>query len=152
MSKLGLKIFVIFILVALGGLILTSIFINYRFDYYFENYLRNIRKNKVGEKVIPVRGDAREVIDEYLVGKSDRVLMPLPEFARDFIESAFKTVKPEGGIIHFYDYGEEPEVFGPSFEFIKNLDIDRSVELKDKAIVRSYAPNLYHVVLDLLVK
>ncbi len=113
---------------------------------------KNIRKNKVGDKVIPVRGDAREVIDEYLVGKSDRVLMPLPEFARDFIEPAFKTVKPEGGIIHFYDYGEEPEVFGPSFEFIKNLDIDRSVELKDKAIVRSYAPNLYHVVLDLLVE
>jgi len=47
MSKLGLKIFVIFILVSLGGLILTSIFINYRFDFYFENYLRNIRRNKV---------------------------------------------------------------------------------------------------------
>lgn len=47
MSKLALKIFVIFILVSLGGLILTSIFINYRFDFYFENYLRNIRRNKV---------------------------------------------------------------------------------------------------------
>ncbi len=47
MSKLALKIFVIFILVALGGLILTSIFINYRFDFYFENYLRNIRRNRV---------------------------------------------------------------------------------------------------------
>jgi len=113
---------------------------------------RNIRKNKVGDKVIPVKGDARDVIDEYLIGKSDRVLMPLPEFARDFIDYAVKTVKPEGGVIHFYDYGEEPEVFEPSFEFIKDLDIDRSVELKDKAIVRSYAPNLYHVVLDLLLK
>lgn len=47
MSKLGLKIFVIFIIVALGGLILTSFFIDYRFDVYFENYLRNIRRNKV---------------------------------------------------------------------------------------------------------
>ena len=47
MSKLGLKIFIIFILVSLGGLILTSVFINYRFDFYFENYLRDIRKNKV---------------------------------------------------------------------------------------------------------
>lgn len=47
MSKLAMKIFVIFILVSLGGLILTSIFINLRFDYYFENYLKDIRKDKV---------------------------------------------------------------------------------------------------------
>lgn len=47
MSKLAMKIFVIFILVSLGGLILTSIFINLRFDYYFENYLIDIRRDKV---------------------------------------------------------------------------------------------------------
>ena len=47
MSKLGLKIFVVFIIISLAGLILTSLFINYRFDFYFENYIRNIRKNRV---------------------------------------------------------------------------------------------------------
>ncbi|MGM0446592.1 MAG: HAMP domain-containing protein, partial [Bacillota bacterium] len=47
MSRLAMKIFVIFILVSLGGLILTSIFINFRFDYYFENYLKDIRREKV---------------------------------------------------------------------------------------------------------
>lgn len=47
MSKLGLKIFVIFILVSIGGLLFTSLYINYRFDFYFENYLKDIRKSKV---------------------------------------------------------------------------------------------------------
>lgn len=47
MSRLAMKIFVIFILVSLGGLLLTSIFINFRFDYYFENYLKDIRREKV---------------------------------------------------------------------------------------------------------
>ncbi|MCF8001034.1 MAG: HAMP domain-containing histidine kinase [Halanaerobiales bacterium] len=47
MSKLGLKIFIIFILVSIGGLLITSIYINYRFDFYFENYLKDIRKSKV---------------------------------------------------------------------------------------------------------
>jgi len=115
-------------------------------------YMReNIRINKLGESVIPIEGDAREAINEHLAGKSDRVLMPLPEFAREFIGSAFKTLKPEGGVIHFYDYGEEPDLFGPSFEFVRSAASGRSVELKEKTIVRSYAPELYHVVLDLAI-
>ncbi|MFO7814217.1 MAG: HAMP domain-containing sensor histidine kinase [Halanaerobiales bacterium] len=47
MSKLGLKIFIIFIIVSIGGLLITSVYINYRFDFYFENYLKDIRENKV---------------------------------------------------------------------------------------------------------
>ncbi|MCF8009075.1 MAG: hypothetical protein K9K32_04860, partial [Halanaerobiales bacterium] len=47
MNKLGLKIFIIFLLVSIGGLLLTSVFINYRFNFYFENYLRDIREDRV---------------------------------------------------------------------------------------------------------
>lgn len=116
------------------------------------SYMRhNIRVNKLGDVVIPIEGDAREAIDEYIGGKSDRVLMPLPEFGREFFDSALEALKPEGGIIHFYDYGEEPDLFKPSFDFIKSASRGRSVKLRDKRVVRSYAPNLYHVVLDLEV-
>ena len=41
----------------------------------------NVRINKVGARVIPVRGDARAVIEKHLTGVADRVLMPLPESA-----------------------------------------------------------------------
>ncbi len=112
----------------------------------------NVRINKVGGAVVPVLGDAEEVINKHLRGKSDRVLMPLPDFARDFLDSALLTLKPTGGVIHFYDLGEEPNVFDPSLDFVENFVSGREIELKNKRIVRSYAPNLYHVVLDLEVK
>lgn len=113
-------------------------------------YMReNTRINKVSDVVIPIEGDARNVIEEHLQEKSDRILMPLPEFARDFFDAALQSLKPEGGIIHFYDYGEEPQLFQPSFNFVQNNTSSREVDLLEKSVVRSYGPNLYHVVLDL---
>ncbi|KXB06228.1 hypothetical protein AKJ53_00985 [candidate division MSBL1 archaeon SCGC-AAA382F02] len=113
-------------------------------------YMRdNIRINKVSDVVIPIEGDARNVIEEHLQEKSDRILMPLPEFARDFFDAALQSLKPKGGIIHFYDYGEEPQLFQPSFNFVQNNSSSREVDLLEKRVVRSYGPNLYHVVLDL---
>lgn len=113
-------------------------------------YMReNIRRNKTSATVVPIEGDARDAIEEHLQGVSDRVLMPLPDFAKDFFDSAIQTLKSEGGIIHFYDYGEEPDPFGPSLEFARRDAKGRGMEVREKRIVRSYAPDLYHVVLDL---
>lgn len=115
-------------------------------------YMRdNIRVNKVAARVVPIQGDARDVVDRHLKGRADRVLMPLPEFARDFFDIALLALKPEGGVIHFYDFGEEPDLFGPSLEFALKAAGGRKVELTGKRIVRSYAPKVYHVVLDLLI-
>lgn len=113
-------------------------------------YMRhNVRINKVGATVVPIEGDARKVIKSRLKEKADRVLMPLPDFGRDFFDTGVQALKPGGGIIHFYDYGEEPNPFEPSLEFAKEAAEDREVKLIDRRKVRSYAPNLYHVVLDL---
>lgn len=113
-------------------------------------YMReNIRRNKASATVVPIEGDARDAIEEHLRGVSKRVLMPLPEFARDFFNVAIQTLKSEGGIIHFYDYGEEPDPFRSSLEFARQNAKSRGMEVKGKRIIRSYAPNLYHVVLDL---
>lgn len=113
------------------------------------DYMRsNIKVNKVSGKVVPVEGDARNVIENHLRESSDRVLMPLPEFGRDFFDVALSGLRVGGGVVHFYDYGEEPDLFGPSFEFAKS-STDRDIELKGKRVVRSYAPKLYHIVLDL---
>lgn len=113
---------------------------------------KNVKMNKVSGSVVPIQADAREIIKSKLKGKADRVLMPLPEFARDFFDSALEALKPSGGIIHFYDYGEEPNLFEPSFEFARDSVKESSVELEDKRILRSYAPDIYHVVLDLRIE
>jgi tRNA (guanine37-N1)-methyltransferase len=119
------------------------------FDYMKEN----IRINRVGDRVIPILGDAREIVEQRLSGKADRVLMPLPELSRKFFDVAVRALKPAGGIIHFYDYGREPDVFGPSFEFaISAAALEGfGVELLTARKIRSYATRCYHVVLDLLL-
>lgn len=117
-------------------------------------YMReNIRINKVGDRVVPILGDAREVVLQ-LAGRADRVLMPLPELAREFFDVALKALKQDGGVVHFYDYGRQPDIFGPSLEFARNTAAieGREVELLDGRTIRSYAPRCYHIALDLLVR
>jgi tRNA (guanine37-N1)-methyltransferase len=120
----------------------------------FEYMRENIRINKVGDKVVPILGDAREVVKNQLAGKVDRVLMPLPELARDFFDTALAALKQEGGVVHFYDFGEEPDPFAKSSDFVRREGEKRGlkIEVLNKRKVRSYATRCYHVVLDVAVK
>ncbi|MEM2970894.1 MAG: class I SAM-dependent methyltransferase family protein [Candidatus Bathyarchaeia archaeon] len=65
---------------------------------------RNIRLNRVEGKVHPILGDAKQVVNERLVGVADRVIMNLPEKSIEFLNSACKALKPTGGVIHFYSF------------------------------------------------
>ncbi len=65
---------------------------------------KNARLNRVENRVYPIVGDARQVVDEKLHGVADRVIMNLPETANEFIDTACKAVKPSGGTIHFYGF------------------------------------------------
>jgi len=120
----------------------------------FELMLENIRMNRVGDRVTPILGDVRDVVNEKLHGTADRVLMPLPELAREFLEVAVDSLKGSSGIVHFYDVGGEPDVFGPSLNFATDIARKRglSVNLIGQREIRSYATRCYHIVLDLLFK
>ncbi len=120
----------------------------------FRLMCENIRLNRVGGKVVPLLGDAGDVVKKGLEGKADRVLMPLPEFSRNFIDIAVSALKPEGGVIHFYDVGEEPDPFSPSIEFLSEKICKKKFKIKvlERRIIRSYAVRCYHVVLDLLLQ
>jgi len=119
----------------------------------FEYMRENIRINKVGDRVLPILGDAREVIAHQLAGRADRVLMPLPELGREFFEVALQALKPVGGIIHFYDFGEEPNRFSPSFDFTRRFAANKGlkVRLLNSRAIRSYASRCYHIVLDISI-
>jgi len=119
----------------------------------FDYMCTNIRLNKVGDRVVPILGDAREVVEAHLRGKADRVLMPLPELAREFYDVALLALRPDGGVVHLYDFGKEPELFKPSLEFARAAAaaMGRKVELLGNRAIRSYATKVYHVVLDLKV-
>ncbi|NLE06147.1 MAG: class I SAM-dependent methyltransferase family protein [Crenarchaeota archaeon] len=71
----------------------------------FEYMKKNISLNKVTTCVIPLLGDSKEIIESHFQGFADRVLMPLPEKAFEYLPCAISALKPkEGGWIHIHSF------------------------------------------------
>ena len=69
----------------------------------------NVKVNRVENQVYPLLGDARELANGKLCGVADRVIMNLPETAIDFVDAACQTLKPSGGVMHFYGFIRKPD-------------------------------------------
>jgi len=111
----------------------------------------NLKLNKM-HNIKPVLGDAREIVLKDYQNFADRVLMPLPKTAEQFLDVAFSGVK-NGGIIHLYTFdnsdSESREAEERVLEIAKKNGV--SVEILSKRVVRPYAPGTVQVVLDLKV-
>jgi len=59
----------------------------------------NIRLNNVEDRVVPILGDARDVLKD--IKDISRVLMPLPDKAHEFLADVVKL--PNVNAIHYYD-------------------------------------------------
>jgi tRNA (guanine37-N1)-methyltransferase len=112
---------------------------------------QNIRGNRVENQVIPLEGDAKQIVTQRLVGVADRVIMNLPEKAVEFIETACRAVKPAGGIVHYYAFIRLPDsVENAQLRFSEAVkQAGRKVDafLLAKA-VRETAPFEWQIVLD----
>jgi tRNA (guanine37-N1)-methyltransferase len=112
---------------------------------------RNIRLNRVENRVIPIQGDAREAIADKLLGVADRVIMNLPEKAIAFVDTACKAIKPAGGTVHYYAFIRLPD----SLENAQ-LRFSEAVEKAGRKVgsflfaktIRATAPYEWQVVLD----
>jgi tRNA (guanine37-N1)-methyltransferase len=111
----------------------------------------NTRINRVEKQVYSMLGDARELACGKLQGVADRVIMNLPETAIDFTDAACQTLKPAGGIAHFYGFVRKPD----TMEDLK-ARFTRLVEQQGRKVtgfqcvksVRETAPYEQQVVLD----
>jgi len=117
----------------------------------------NIKLNKVGERIVPIHGDAKNVIEESLQDVADRVLMPLPKRAYEYLDYAVLALKRTGGCIHYYDFehakkDESPveKVKAKVNEKLRNLSGDAKASFG--RVVRTTGPNWYQVSLDLHLK
>lgn len=120
----------------------------------YKYMLENVKLNKVENTVIPILGDAAKVIEEKLVGSSNRVLMPLPELALEYLSYAIKALKGRKGYVHVYLHVKT----SPKESFIekaKNIVFSKLEEIGVRAKllfsrkVRMVGPRRYQVVLDL---
>jgi tRNA (guanine37-N1)-methyltransferase len=119
-------------------------------------YMReNILLNKVVGRVVPIEGDAEATIEGRLQGSAHRVLMPLPERAADFLDSALSALRPQEGWIHYYafehaDKKEDP-VEKTKTKLLRRLRRSVVCELPFGRIVRQTGPNWYQVAVDVRV-
>jgi len=117
----------------------------------------NVKLNKVEKRVVPVQGDARKVVEERLRNVADRVIMPLPERAYEYLDCAVLALKPNGGRIHYYDFehakkGENP-IEKTELKVSEKLQmLGANFKVAFGRIVRTTGPNWYQVVLDIEVK
>jgi tRNA (guanine37-N1)-methyltransferase len=112
----------------------------------------NVRMNKVQEKVEPVLGDVKKASKPFY-GKCDRVVMPLPKEGYKFLGEAFACLKPRGGIIHFYSYNHEDDLFSEAEDIVRKAakKSSRSMKILARRKVLPYGPRVFKVCLDIKV-
>jgi len=113
----------------------------------------NVRLNKVENIVEPILGDAKEVINERLRNIADRVLMPLPEKAYDYLDFAVMALKPGKGTIHYYGFTHAKKDENPIRKVkekvskkLNSLNLDFNISFGK--VVRTVGPRWFQIVLD----
>jgi tRNA (guanine37-N1)-methyltransferase len=121
-----------------------------------QNMQENVRLNMVYGEVVPIFGDAKEVVKKRLRHVADRVLMPLPEKALEYLPYAVLALQKNGGWIHHYDFeharkSEDPimKVKLKVAEKLGNLNVP--FEIPFGRVIRTTGPNWYQIVLDIKI-
>jgi len=116
----------------------------------------NVRLNRVYGRVAPLLGDAKEIINRKLQRVADRVLMPLPEKALEYLPAAVSTLKPSGGWMHLYIFEHAAKTENPAEK--AKLKVEDALEASGVAfevpfvrVVRSTGPKWYQLAADIHV-
>ena len=114
----------------------------------------NAKLNKVQDRVFSICGDAVEVIEASLAGQADRVLMPLPERAKEFVDSAVLALK-EKGIVHYFahikaDGKKASQEMGLKVTHETFAKYDHHI--LGVRVVREVGPRMFQIVADVSVR
>jgi len=117
----------------------------------------NAKLNKVEDRVVLLEGDAKILVNEKFQNTVDRVLMPLPEKAYEYLDCAVFALKPTGGCIHYYDFEHAAKNENPVEKVkvklsgkLQRLNVDSTFSFS--RIIRTTGPRWYQVVVDVKVK
>ncbi|MEM3525898.1 MAG: class I SAM-dependent methyltransferase family protein [Candidatus Jordarchaeaceae archaeon] len=113
----------------------------------YKYLVTNILLNKVSDVVEPILGDCREVAP---IGVADRVIMGLINETEKYLDTAFKSLKEKGGVIHYHEAFPNRLLKG-KIEKIKEEAEQKSFKIEKINIkkVKKYAPCINHYVIDM---
>jgi tRNA (guanine37-N1)-methyltransferase len=116
----------------------------------------NTRLNRVFNKVVPLIGDSMTIIEQKLHHSADRVLMPLPEKAFEYLPAAVFALKPSGGWIHLHVFEHVNKIENPAKKVKQKVEeafdaIGVKAIVSFVQVVRSTGPNWWQLVADVQV-
>jgi len=114
----------------------------------FDLLRENIKLNNVSDRVVPVFGDCRHVNTGSI---ADRVIMGYLPKTYEFLPYALSSLKNNGGIIHYHDTFHKDELWEKPLDILERYGFKAGYDLRKasyKKIVKDYAPNVVHVVID----
>ena len=122
----------------------------------YQYMVENIRVNRVYGRVHPILGDSKTAVQTQLQHVADRVLMPLPEKALEYLPTAVSALKKSGGWIHYYDFqhaakGEEPTEKTERKVAEKLDSLGVRYMFACCRVIRPTGPNWFQTVLDIQV-
>jgi tRNA (guanine37-N1)-methyltransferase len=116
--------------------------------------IENAKLNKVSDRVIAICDDAAHAIESRLAGAADRVLMPLPERAKEFVAPAVSALK-EKGVVHYFAHVKadgKREAKEAGAKDAHEAFAPYSHEIEDVTVVREVGPRIYQIVADVTVQ
>jgi tRNA (guanine37-N1)-methyltransferase len=113
----------------------------------------NAKLNKVQDRVVSICGDAAEVIKDRLAGQADRVLMPLPERAKEFVDPAVLALKEKGTVHYFAHVKADSKKAGQELGLQDARGAFAKYDHRVLAVrvVREVGPRIYQIVADVSV-
>lgn len=111
-------------------------------------YLKhNIERNRVEGIVEGIEGDVSNVVPS--LGEFDRIIMPLPESADEYLGLAFEHLE-EDGVVHYYRFLEKEDWEGLEDEVEEIAgEIGVEFEIIDRVVCGQRAAHLDRVCLDI---
>jgi tRNA (guanine37-N1)-methyltransferase len=107
----------------------------------------NARINRVVDKIIAIEGDVKKEAERFY-GKCNRVIMPLPLAASEYLEEAIKCLQ-EKGVIHFYTLIEK-ENFSSAEQAIEEVckKMNKKYKILNEHKVTEYSPKKNKICID----
>lgn len=113
--------------------------------------LHNIMINKVSDQITPILGDVRIICPR--LGKFfDRVFMPLPKGAFEFLDVALPLVK-RGGTLHFYHWARQNNLYDEAELLVQKAanNISRRIQIIELRKISDYSPKMSKIRLDIKI-
>lgn len=116
----------------------------------FSYLQKNVILNHVSSIVEPIFGDNRKTAPKDC---ADRVVAGFLKEPQNFLQVAFECLRQGKGILHFHELVPAESIPTQPLAHIEMVaqHFHRSIELLNVTNVKSYAPRIHHVVLDVRI-